>query len=91
MMNETRGMIYTLNREAAEQQTQSLKTRLTPEQIKAHDSINELPLDVDGQLAALFCIMDKVREVDNCSYSLEAYRAIEAAAYDAYMMGKLSK
>ena len=91
MMNATKGMIYTLNRTAAEKETENIKKRLSPEQIKSHDSIKELPLDADGQLSSLFCIMDRVSKIENCSYSLEAYKAIEAACYDAYMMGKLSK
>ena len=84
----TNGMIYTLNKAEAEKEAEKIKARLTSDQIEAHDSINDIDFDIGGQLAAIFCIMDQVSKADNVSYSLEAYRAIEAACYDAYMMGK---
>lgn len=84
----TNGMIYTLNRAEAEKEAERIKARLTPEQVEAHSSISELDLDEAGQLASLFCILDRVSKADNVAYSMEAYRAIESACYDAYMMGK---
>ena len=84
----TNGMIYTLNRAEAEKEAERMRARLTPEQKEAHDSINEHELDAEGQLAAIFCILDRASKTEFCSYSKEAYRAIEAACYDAYMMGR---
>lgn len=85
------GMIYTLNKAEAAKEAEKIKARLTPEQIEAHSKINGLEFDTEGQIAAIFCILDRASKADNVSYSTEAYRAIEAACYDAYMIGKLSK
>lgn len=89
MMNE--GMIYALNREEAEREVERIRAKLTPDQIDAYDRISSQAHDTDGQMIACFCILDRVSKVDNCFYSMEAYKAIEAACHDAYMMGKASK
>ena len=91
MMNENKGMIYSINRAEAEKEAEKLKARLTPELQEAHSRINELDFDAEGQLAACFCILDRVSKTDDCFYSKEAYRAVEAACYDAFMLGKLKR
>ena len=85
------GMIYRLNREEAEREADRIRGELTPDQVEAHRRINELGSDEEGHLITSFCIMDSVSKADNCFYSMEAYRAIEEACYNAYMMGKASK
>lgn len=85
------GMIYGLNREEAVKEAERLREKLTPDQVEAHRRIRELESDEKGDLVSAFCIMDSVSKVDNCFYSMEAYRAIEEACYNAYMMGKASK
>jgi len=91
MMNEAKGTIYSINRAEAEKEAAKLKERLTPDLLEAHSRIDEVDFDAEGQLAACFCILDRVSKTDDCFYSKEAYRAIESACYDAYMMGKLQK
>lgn len=88
MMNE--GMIYTLNKQEAEKEVEKVRAKLTPDQLDAYDRISSQDHDTDAQMIACFCILDRASKVDNCFYSMEAYRAIEAACYDAYMMGKLA-
>ena len=85
------GMIYRLNREEAEREVERIRSELTPEQIEAHGRISDQSIDEEVDKIARFCIMDRVSKVDNCFYSMEAYKAIEAACHDAYMMGKASK
>lgn len=84
------GMIYTLNRAEAEKEAEKLRAKLTPDQIEAYNEIGKIDFDTEGQIAACFCILDRASKTDHCSYSMEAYRAIEAACYDAYMLGKLA-
>ena len=91
MMNDNSGMIYSLNKAEAQKEAEKLRARLTPELTEALSQIAAVDFDEEGQLAACFCIMDKVSQTDNCLYSMEAYKAIEAACYNAYMMGKLKK
>ena len=84
-------MIYTLDRAKAEAETERVRAELTEGQLAAFDSIDEHEYDAEGQLAAYYCILDRARQIDFCHYSMEAYKAIEAACYDAYMMGKLAR
>ena len=85
MMNK--GMIYTLNRAEAENEVNKIRATLTSEQLTAHNNINDI-VDGDGKTAAAFCIMDRISQIDFGAYSMEFYKAVEAACYDAYMMGK---
>lgn len=85
------GMIYKLNKEEAEREAEKIRADLTPDQVDTYRRINELGSDEEGYLITSFCIMDSVSKTDNCFYSMEAYKAIEEACYNAYMMGKASK
>ena len=85
------GMIYMLNREEAEREVERIRADLTPDQVKTHRRISDQGIDEEGHLITSLCIMDRVSKVDNCFYSMEAYKAIEAACHDAYMMGKASR
>ena len=85
------GMIYKLNREEAEREVERIRADLTPEQIEAHRRISEQSIDEEDRQIIHLCILDRVSKVDNCFYSMEAYKAIEAACHDAYMMGKASE
>ena len=89
MMNE--GMIYTLNREEAEKEVEKVRAKLTQDQLDAHSKIDSMDRDAEGQMASYFCILERVKKLDNCAYSMEAAKAMEEACYDAYMMGKASK
>ena len=88
MMNK--GMIYTLNRAEAENEVNRIRATLTSEQLAAHNNIYDIAIDGDGKTTASFCILDRISQIDFGAYSMEFYKAVEAACYDAYMMGKQS-
>lgn len=91
MMNQNKGTVYSVNKAEAEKEAEKLKAKLTPELTEALSRIAGIDFDTEGQLVANFCILDSVSKADNCFYSMEAYKAIEAACYNAYMLGKLKR
>ena len=91
MTTENKGTIYSVNKAEAQKEAEKLRAKLTPELTEALSRIDGLDFDTEGQLVASFCILDSVSQTDNCFYSMEAYKAIEAACYNAYMLGTLTR